>query len=434
MLMNDRSKKHHYVPQTLLRRFRSDPRREQIYVFDKHAMKSFPSSIGDAGCENYFNTVVVEGHVVPFEGLFNDNDTQLARLLEKILGARSLADLTPEDRHGLSEVVAAQIVRTKLRRTTMRVIAEELIAELNAGGFGPGLVQTLSVPSDQQLRRAALLSYLHLDLIIGALHSKRLVLVATPGDSPLWISDNPVVMRNEFPYGRLGLAEKGIEIYMPISPEFALGFWCPSIELKISRLLAWPSSAIDARWFSSILESIRSGRAIAFAQDICDELNYLQVTWSSRFLYGPSDDFALAREVIAAHPDVRDVQSLVTVGGVGQAPPPNPNMPPGLWAVFYGRLNHHMLKLESWDPDADCLTFTTNDILTLKFIGEDLPIQEVTLVKDGRSLMGFRQARIEVTGEGRTKSVRVCHQDEALNQIHRLVMARHRKDKTVSSD
>ena len=79
--MDDQSKKHHYVPQSVLRHFSFDQAQKWIYVFDKAQMKSFQSSILNAGSENYFNAVQVEGQTVSFEGLFKTNDDQLARLL-----------------------------------------------------------------------------------------------------------------------------------------------------------------------------------------------------------------------------------------------------------------------------------------------------------------------------------------------------------------
>jgi hypothetical protein len=105
--VDDHSKKHHYVPQSVLRRFSFDQARTWIYVFDKAQMKSFQSSILNARCENHFNTVEVEGQTISFEGLFQTNDDQLARLLNTITSNRSLVVLTPEDRFALSEVVAA---------------------------------------------------------------------------------------------------------------------------------------------------------------------------------------------------------------------------------------------------------------------------------------------------------------------------------------
>src|SRR6266498_1607502 len=158
--MADKSKKHHFVTQSHLRRFTSDPARTQVYVFDKANGRTFRSSIRDAGCENHFNTVELEGRTVSFEGLFQTNDDQLARLLESIESNRSLAVLTPHDRVALSEVIAAQILRTKMVRTTMRSVADQVSFSLRDAGFDPRDVDGFSIPTDQEVRRAALLALL----------------------------------------------------------------------------------------------------------------------------------------------------------------------------------------------------------------------------------------------------------------------------------
>jgi hypothetical protein len=257
-----------------------------------------------------------------------------------------------------------------------------------------------------------------LDGIIDSLNSKRLILVARPATDPFWISDNPVVMWNAFPYGILGLAERGIEIYIPISHEYALGFWCPSIELKMGQLLASRPAENVRQQVSAILQGIQAGKPVLpLAADTLTHLNSLQITYSSRFIYGPSDDFALAREIVACQPEIRDVQSLKTVGPMGQGPAPNPNMPPGLWAVFYGNLSHHMLKVTSWHEDAECLILETS-------ICDDQPLVMLDLRRDGASLTGMRRLRIEVTGEGASRCARIAFRDAAVDKIVRLARAR----------
>ena len=153
--MSNRPKKHHYVPQSILRHFSADKTRTKIYVFDKTSMRSYSSSIRNAGCENYFNTVEIDGKIVCYEGLFQANDNHLARLLGAITSSRSLEHITAEDRHTLSEVVAAQIVRAKIMRTTIISIAEQLSTSLRELDLDLGEVDGLSMPTDKEVRRAA---------------------------------------------------------------------------------------------------------------------------------------------------------------------------------------------------------------------------------------------------------------------------------------
>ena len=261
--MKDQSKKHHYVPQSILRGFSSDKPQTQIYVFDKAKMRSFTSRIYDAGCENQFNTVEVDGQTVSFEGLFQINDDQLSRLLNAIRSNGSLAHLTSEDRVALSEVVAAQIVRTKMVRTTMRSITQQLSESLREAGINPEDVDCFSIPTDQEIRRAALASFLDLQGIIGSLQEKRLILIRNSDSKVFWISDNPVVLQNSFPYGEIGLNAPGIEIYFPISSDMVLGFFCPSIELMLHQNLSTKHPDMDQQKYEGICRGLEEGNSVS---------------------------------------------------------------------------------------------------------------------------------------------------------------------------
>jgi hypothetical protein len=152
--MKDTSKKHHYVPQSMLRQFSYNCEEKQIYVFDKRANRFFLPAILDAGCENNFNAFEFQGETVLFERVFHENDTQLALLMNKILMDRSVANLTSEDRSALSAVVAAQIVRTKIMRTTMQDVVGQIAETLKE--FHPEQAARFSAPTDQQIKRDAL--------------------------------------------------------------------------------------------------------------------------------------------------------------------------------------------------------------------------------------------------------------------------------------
>jgi hypothetical protein len=422
--VDDQSKKHHYVPRSVLRRFSFDQARTWIYVFDKAQMKSFPSSILNAGCENHFNAVEVEGQTVSFEGLFQTNDNQLARLLDTIVSNRSLVHLTPEDRVALSEVVAAQIVRTKMMRTTMRSIAEQMLAALCEVGIDPGEVDGLSIPTDQEVKRAALASFLDLRRIVGALQEKRPILIHSSNSQVFWISDNPVVLHNTFPYGERALNAPGIEIYFPISSELVLGFFCPSIEVKIQQLLSLEHPGIDRQKYSEIYRGLQGGDAVSLGPETVPFLNSLQVLHSSRFLYAPSNEFEHAREILQRQPKAQNVQTLFSVGRMGQGPPSRLNMPPGLWVVFYGGRNHHMIAVDGWDESADCLEFETRDLVTLQAILDDQPLKQAVLFQDGAERRGMREVEIEVLRKSAPFHIRVTHRDEILNQLLRSVRVR----------
>jgi hypothetical protein len=421
--MDDHSKKHHYVPQSILRRFSSNKARTMVHVFDKTEMRGYKSSILNAGCENYFNTVEVEGQSISFERLFQATDDQLARLLNMIVLDRSLANITPIDRLMLSEAVAAQIIRTKMVRTTMRSIAEQLSDSMRRAGLISEELDGFPMPTDQEVRRAALASLLDLQQIVDAIQKKDLILIHCSDSTFFWISDNPVVLHNTFPYGELGLNAPGIEIYFPISPGLTLGFFCPTIGLKIQQLLSLGQPYIDRQKYSEIYRGLKEGTSVSLGPETTPFLNSLQVLRSSRFLYAQNDDFEHARSILERSPEARNVQSLSSVGEIGQGPPPRPRMPSGLWVVIYGNRNHYMIAVDRWDQNSDFLDFETRDVHTLQAIVADEPIEQAVLFQDGHERRGMRQVRIEVLNRSSPFQVRITHRDEKLNQIlrsHRL--------------
>jgi len=381
--VSNRPKKHHYVPQSILRHFSADKTRTKIYVFDKTSMRSYSSSIRNAGCENYFNTVEIDGKIVCYEGLFQANDNHLARLLGAITSSRSLEHITAEDRHTLSEVVAAQIVRAKIMRTTIISIAEQLSTSLRELDLDLGEVDGLSMPTDKEVRRAAFTSLLDLGNIISALREKRLILIHSNDSRVFWTSDNPVVLHNTFPYGEKGLDAPGIEIYFPVSSELVLGFFCPSIELKIQQLLTSKHSSINYEKFSEIYRGLQDGGSVSLGPETIPFLNSLQVLNSSRFLYAQNGDFAHARVVLEMNPDAQDIRSLFSVGPMGQGTPARPSMPPGLWVVFYGNRNHCMIPVDVWDQSSGFLEFETSDSTSLQAVLADQPLKQAVLFQDG---------------------------------------------------
>ena len=414
--MGDQSKKHHYVPQSVLRGFSFDQKQTQIYVFDKTRMTSFTSSVYNAGCENQFNTVEIEGQTVSFERLFQTNDDQLAQLLNKIRSDRSLARLTRDDRFALSEVVAAQMIRTKLVRTTLRSIAEQLSKTLRDAGIDPGDVDGFAIPTDQEIRRAALASFLDLQEIVDALQKKRPILIHSCESDLFWISDHPVVLYNSFPYGERGLNSPGIEIYFPVSCDLVLGFFCPSIELKIQQLLK-DQFSVEFKKYEEIYRGLQEGHSVSLGPGTGYFLNELQVRSSSRFLYSSNDDFEKAREIVQDEPEVRDVQSLISVSRLGEWPNLHPNMPDGLWIVFYGRSSHYMVAADRWDENSAFLEFETRDEITLQAVLSDQPLEQATLFQDGSERRGMREVKIEVFGKRAPFRVKVTHRNAMLNEI-----------------
>ncbi|QOZ28410.1 DUF4238 domain-containing protein [Bradyrhizobium sp. CCBAU 51753] len=414
------SKKHHYVPRSVLKRFSIEGAGKQVYVFDKTNSRAWPSAILDAGSENQFNTVEVNGERVSFEDAFHDVDDRLAVLLDRLSTERSLANFRPTDRHDLADLTAVQIVRTKLARTSMLAVAEGFIQAVTDAGIDPATISNFSMPTDQATRLVARAMLAERDGLCEALATKRLVLVKASGERRFWTSDNPVAMFNTFPYGELGLSSPGIEIYYPFSPTLCLAFFCPSIELKIREALAQPSHALPSEMrarFAAIHNAMVTGEATTLAVDAVGFVNELQVRRSSRFLYATTDQVSFAKEILARDEGLRNIVGHTQVGRMGGGLPRKPNMPPGLWLVIYGRLNHHMLAIEEWDEQSRFIEVTTSDVGTLAMLLRDQPLQQATVFQDGAERRRMREIKIELIGRATPQPIRIIHNDDGLNAL-----------------
>jgi len=415
--VSNRPKKHHYVPQSILRHFSADKARTKIYVFDKTSIRSYSSSIRNAGCENYFNTVEINGKTVCYEGLFQANDDQLARLFHMIVSNRSLDFITTEDRYTLSEVVAAQLVRTKMLRTSVRSISEQVLNSLHEIGLNPGDVDGCSIPTDKEVRRVAFASFLDLREIISAIQDKKLILIHNTDSKVFWTSDNPVVLHNTFPYGEKGLNSLGIEIYLPISSELVLGFYCPSIELKIRQGMEVKHPSINCEKFIEIYRGLHEGIPVSLGPETHPFLNSLQVLNSSRFLYAQNDNFGHARDILEKNPDASNIRSLLSVSPIGQGAPARSNMPPGLWVVFYGNQDHCMVPVDTWNQSSAFLEFETSDLVSLHSLLNDQRLKQAILFQDGIERRGMRDVKVEIQQKKTHWHVLVTHHDEALNKL-----------------
>jgi hypothetical protein len=135
---------------------------------------------------------------------------------------------------------------------------------------------------------------------------KTWVLLRTDRTRPFLIGDNPITLQNQRdsgPRGNLGLAVPGIEIYFPLSPVRALAFWCPSHESVIRDAAARRGSLPEVA--QNVLTAIDTGRPLASAAENIENFNSLQIRYAERYVFSSVDDFALARDMIAAHPETR---------------------------------------------------------------------------------------------------------------------------------
>ena len=113
---------------------------KQIFAFDKTNEKTHVFSIENAGSEKYFYSIRKDGIEFNFEELFQDSDSFLANLIEKIINDCSLTNLTDHERKGLFYITALQMLRT---RETLNELAksQHLLPQMMKIPFGVRIIQ-----------------------------------------------------------------------------------------------------------------------------------------------------------------------------------------------------------------------------------------------------------------------------------------------------
>lgn len=330
----------------------------------------------------------------------------------------------PQVKAEVGLLVATQFMRTKLRRTTPGNIAAQLNAVAAANDLNVQAVPPASNPSLTHLR-----AMLMIPDIAAILAEKDLLRFRSDSDAAFWLSDNPVVMENSYPYGRVGLKAPGVGMYLPVSPHDCLALLCPSICKQIRESLdpLHPRPRTESEMLAKFPAAAASGARVSVGADFVRSMNTCQVAQSSRFLYNRDGHFALAVELLSADASLSNVQSTITIGDLGTIPPLRGPMPPGDFLVIESGYNHHVLHIVDVSPkDNTGITFTTTDTAKLEQIQADSPFDSIMRVQDGSPgafMSGVVIVEAHVNGEA---VLRVQHADDSLNRLMQAISDQRR--------
>lgn len=398
--MSKPSKNHHFVAQAQLRHFASDAERRSIRVYDKVLDKSWVSSLLKAGSEKDFNVVELDAGKWNFEDLFQDVDGRSASLISRIVSRRALTWIAPADHAALIDLFTTQMLRTRLARTTPQSMAARMRELVRGLGFDPDEDPSMAMPTDAAIRIGAIRSFLERDGVAMSMFRLVPALFAAGDGQRFIISDDPVVRRNAFPYGDAGLESHGIIVLLPIASDLALALLCPTI---ISRYEAIDQAEMEPDMRVRMLryrDGFRTGEAITIEPVELDTWNRCQVAGSASQLYAAADeDFDVAREMLGRKPELRKVETRMSMGKMGRGPPAKPNMPAGLQLVIQGKFDHAILPIAEIDEKGEGLTARTTRLQMLELVAADRHELRANLYEDGHIRQGTGKATIERFGE-----------------------------------
>ncbi len=291
--------------------------------------------INKIAAEWSYNDTTVGGTPVSFEPALSWLEGEAYGPLAKLIAARDLGALTPQEKETLGFFVAAQFLRVKNVREANRHVHAAIANWIRERGGDPDKVRGFRPVTDDEQAKL-----MHIEMIKDLaprlarilLGTKQWPLFSTDEGDPFWLSDNPVVRHNLDlnPVRRtLGLASPGIEVYLPLSPTLLLGMWCrsnvalfsharsvlaglrervrrsPEYVTDVDEIILKHPKSLDQEDLDAILAAVKMDRRAQCEHEHVVFYNYLQTFWAERYVYSNKNEFALAKDIINDDPIVR---------------------------------------------------------------------------------------------------------------------------------
>jgi hypothetical protein len=312
-------KSQHYVPRFLLRNFTSGGK-QLIWAFDKHKDITFQTNIKNVAAERGFYDIKTSDSVLTLEPGLAKLEDKTSSIISELIKSKRLTSLGEESRKTLAYFLTVQFVRTKQHRVIIDALQGSLAAHLEKRGATTADVERLiGLPTEESSKKLSLRTVVGALEFVPLLLDKTWVLFETERWDSLYISDNPMTLHNRQdhrPYGSLGLAVPGIEIYFPLSTTVCLALMCSSLGQEsvnaLERLQFLDQAGVkvdnfleDASATREFCAGVVNGTPNLLKKENVTMLNSLQVTFSSRFVYCETDNFDLVRTMIKDDPKYR---------------------------------------------------------------------------------------------------------------------------------
>jgi len=305
----------HYVPRFLLKNF-SDGKKHRVYVFDKSNDRCFQVHINKIAAEKGFYDLPTGDDILTVEPSLSQLESKAAQAIRKILDQERFEYLDPIEFQTIAEFLAVQFVRTKAHRVRSEHFRTLMIEKFRRMGFSHESIGKYvdDPPGILGDKLSGMISLRNAGEYVPYFWNKRWILFKTTKKHPLFLSDNPLVLHNEVDHGpflcNLGLAVRGIEIYLPLSSTCCLGLICPTLaegtdqsDFGEGMFLEPFSSPMGKTPQSPSIADIpciyRSGPPIGMKPENVTFANSLQVWSSLRYVFCEENSFGLVREMIA---------------------------------------------------------------------------------------------------------------------------------------
>lgn len=298
MANSQRTKNQHYVPQFLLRRFADEQQR--VNVYDKHHRKAFVSSTRNVASENQFYDLKIGDAELALEPVMTEIENAALADLNSIVEIGTISQLAADSKANIVFFMGTQMVRTRAALEMTHQIQDAFRRVAPSKGITPDNMPGLFM-DDEQLKQLSLMNLKMANELAPHFLNKDWLVYRDPQRRFL-ISDHPLVRHNYYPVdplmGNNGLACEGIQIYLPLSPEFTLACICPTLaaQFREHKQAKMPDTDIP------LLVAIDTGNPIDLIDDCVDYQNSLQIASGNRFVFSSCNDFSLIEKMLSANP------------------------------------------------------------------------------------------------------------------------------------
>jgi hypothetical protein len=306
--LNGKTKKQHYVPQFLLRKFSVGRKsKAKIWVYDKSKGKRFRASVRDIGHENsFYEATASDGRAIEAESLSEHIDDRGSKAIELVL-KRGALPIQSREMVDLSYFVAFQMLRTPDVRGGMDYLRQQIIEKWGPDIRAEGDDRPVGDYTYEDSRFSSIMSLQDTPEFAKILQGKIHFLTECPPGKSFLISDTPVVKHNYLDYGHrgsLGIGQKGIHVFLPLSSKYCLEYVCPEMADRLT----------ETEYGQCMLMKQNLGLPWQCMPENVEFVNSLQVIQSERWVYSQeNEDLDLVEEMINEHQDLSIPASNKTI-------------------------------------------------------------------------------------------------------------------------
>lgn len=316
MSHNGIAKVQHYVPHFLLKRWGAG-KKEHVHAFEKASGRTWAAKAKSLARESRFYDLDIHGQTLTLEPGLADLEAETSGSFRRLVEAEDFASITSDDVGRIAIFLSVQFVRTPGFREMFRGITSDMGEWLRSA---VGEDEDVATQIERMTGRAGSDEHVRLQvakMIVEAPRefsqhflAKDWILLRAPEGHSFLIGDHPVVMQNQTErhplLGNIGLAVRGIEIYMPVSPRLTLAMFCKS-HLEAFKDLVLEAEAIAFAAglpplihpiVRAFIDAVRTGSALSCEPTNVENLNSLQIQYAERHVFSNSGDFELARRMI----------------------------------------------------------------------------------------------------------------------------------------